>query len=66
MKLLKTVIPLKAENAVNNINNYVFSGAGVIYVINEVDGTLEVAHKLQVSTKNFPGTVKLYSKKVCC
>ena len=33
-----------------------FSGSGIIYVINEVDGTLETAHKLQVSTKNFPGT----------
>ena len=29
----------------------------MIYVINEVDGTLEIAHKLQVSTKNFPGKV---------
>ena len=31
----------------------------MVYVINEVDGTLETAHKLHVSTKNFPGMIIL-------
>ena len=37
----------------------IYSGAGVVYVINEVEGTLEVSYKLSVSSKDYPGKFEL-------
>lgn len=45
--------------------NVYFRGSGVIYVINEVDGILEIAHRLQVSTKNFPGKIPHFNTVFC-
>lgn len=39
-----------------------FSGIGAVYVINEVEGTIELSYKLHVSSKDYPGraTYKSY------
>ncbi|XP_076071390.1 guanine nucleotide exchange factor subunit RIC1-like isoform X2 [Mytilus galloprovincialis] len=41
------------------------SGAGVVYVINEVEGTLEVSYKLSVSSKDYPDAAQTAGSVHC-
>ncbi|CAG2191159.1 RIC1 [Mytilus edulis] len=40
-------------------------GAGVVYVINEVEGTLEVSYKLSVSSKDYPDAAQTAGSVHC-
>ena len=54
-KILSFGIELNEFQITSVIHVFSSSSHGVVYSINEVDGTLEPTHKLQVSSKNFPG-----------
>ena len=41
----------------------VYSGAGVVYVVNEVEGTMEVSYNLEVQSKDYPGKLSIYSSR---